>query len=139
MEAAVAWLRLSEATTFIDHDVSKARERLERAISKAWQMGPSGQPQAMSDPNIPLRVLVKSPPGLRIMGRAWLEKPVLHWDTSEIDCIGKPWAPSSQQSSSAQAIQFLASIEVWDEDLVRLWGNERTPVVTVSKLGKDEA
>ena len=98
----------------------KARERLERAISKAWQMGPSGQPQAMSDPNIPLRVLVKSPPGLRIMGRAWLEKPVLHWDTSEIDCIGKPWAPSSQQSSSAQAIQFLASIEVWDEDLVRL-------------------
>ena len=120
----MAWLRLREATTFIDHDVSKARERLERAISKAWQMGPSGQPQQMSDPNIPLRILVKSPPGLRIIGRAWLEKPVLHWDTSEIDCVGKPWAPSSQQSSSAQATQFLASIEVWDEDLVRLWGNE---------------
>ena len=133
----MAWLRLSEATRFIDHDVSNARERLERAISKAWQMGPSGQPQAMSDPNIPLRVLVKPPPGLRVIGRAWLEKPVLHWDTSEIDCVGKPWAPSSQQSSSAQAIEFVASIEVWDEDLVRLWGNERSPVVAVSKLGTD--
>ena len=128
---------MARGARLIDHDVSNARERLERAISKAWQMGPSGQPQAMSDPNIPLRVLVKPPPGLRVIGRAWLEKPVLHWDTSEIDCVGKPWAPSSQQSSSAQAIEFVASIEVWDEDLVRLWGNERSPVVAVSKLGTD--
>ena len=130
----MAWLRLSEATTIIDHEVSNARERLERAISKAWQMGPSGQPQPMSDPNIPLRVLVKSPPGLRIIGRA-VREPGLHWDTSEIDCVGKSWAPSSQQSSSAQATQFLASIEVWDEDLVRLWGNERSPVIAVSQDG----
>ena len=30
----MTWLRLSEATVLIDHDVQKARERLERAIKE---------------------------------------------------------------------------------------------------------
>ena len=49
------WLLLSEATILIDHDVQKARERLERAIKKAWLVGPPGLPQPALDPNVPLR------------------------------------------------------------------------------------
>jgi hypothetical protein len=71
----MTWLRLSEATTLIHHDVQKARERLERAISKAWRVGPGALPQHASDPNVPLRIHVTTSPGLRIEGRDWLEKP----------------------------------------------------------------
>ncbi len=118
----MTWLRLIEATALIDHDVQKARERLERAISKAWLVRPSGLPQPTVDPNIPLRIRVTPPPGLRIEGRTWLDTPVLHWEDSEIECICKPWTPSTLALSSAPATQSRASIEVWDEDLVRLWG-----------------
>jgi hypothetical protein len=119
----VTWLSLEEATTLIEHDVQKARERLERAISKAWQVRPGGEPQLMpDDPNVPLRIRVTLSPGLRLEGRTWLENPVLHWEASEIECLCKPWTPSSQPQPSANPTQSRARIEVWGEDLVRLWG-----------------
>ena len=52
----MTWLRLDDATALIDRDVQKARERLGRAISKAWQMRPGGLPQTPLDPNVPLRI-----------------------------------------------------------------------------------
>jgi hypothetical protein len=52
----VTWLRLSEATVLIDHDVQRARARLERAIKKAWLVPPPGLPQQTLDPNVPLRI-----------------------------------------------------------------------------------
>jgi len=122
----VTWLRLSEATTLIDHDVQKARERLERAMSKAWLARPGGLPQPMLDPNVPLRIQVTSSPGLRIEGRAWLDNPVLYWEASEIECLCKPWAPSRQALPSAPATQSRAAIEVWSEDLVRVWGGDNS-------------
>jgi hypothetical protein len=123
---AVTWLRLSEATALIDHDVQKARERLERAISKAWRVRPGGLPQPMLDPNVPLRIQVTLSPGLRIEGRAWLDNPVLHWEASEIECLCKPWTPSSQALPSAPPNQSRARIEVWGEDVVRLWGGDNS-------------
>src|SRR5262245_8849719 len=90
---AMTWLRLSEATTLIHHDVQKARERLQRAISKAWLVPSEVLPLQTSDPNVPLRIQVTLPSGLRIVGRDWLEKPVLHWETTEIECLCNPWAP----------------------------------------------
>lgn len=119
----MTWLRLSEATALIDHDVQKAREWLERAISKAWRARP-GLPQLTLDPNVPLRIQVTSSPGLRIEGRAWLDNPVLHWEASEIECLCKPWTPSWQARSSAPATQSRVKIEVWGGDLVRLWGGD---------------
>lgn len=122
----MTWLRLDDATALIDHDVQKARERLGRAISKAWLNRPGGLPQMLDDPNTPLRIQVAPPPGLRLEGRAWLENPVLHWESSEIECLCKPWTPSSQQLSSAPPTQSRAKIEVWGEDLVRLWGGDNS-------------
>jgi hypothetical protein len=119
---AMTWLQLNEATPLIDHDVAKARERLERAISKAWRERTGGTPQPALDPNVPLRIQVMPPLGTRIDGRAWLDNPVLHWETSEIECLCIPWRPSRQTASSAPATQSRARIEVWDEDLARLWG-----------------
>ena len=121
---AVTWLPLQEATALIEHDVQKAQERLERAISKAWQVRAGGEPQLMpDDPNVPLRIPPSS--GLRLEGRTWLETPVLHWEASEIECLCKPWAPSSQVLPSAPPTQTRARIEVWGENLVRLWGGDR--------------
>jgi hypothetical protein len=120
----VTWLRLSEATALIDHDVKKARERLVRAISKAWRARPGGLPQPTLDPDVPLRIQVTSSPGLRIEGRAWLDTPVLHWEASEIECLCRPWTPSWQALSSAPATQSRVKIEVWGGDLVRLWGGD---------------
>jgi len=121
----VTWLPLTKATALIDHDGHKARERLERAISKAWQT--RGVPHPALDPNVPLRIQVTLPPGLQIEGRVWLENPVLHWDSSEIECLCKPWTtPRLPQQLSAPATQCRAKIEVWGEDLVRLWGG-KTP------------
>jgi len=119
----VGWLRLSEATVLIDQDGQKARGRLERAIRKAWLVGPPGLPQPTLDPNVPLRIQVTPPPGLRSEGRAWLDNPVLHWETSEIECLLRPWAPSSR-AFSVPATQSQARINVWGEDLVRLWGGD---------------
>jgi hypothetical protein len=116
------WLRLDEATTLLDHDVEKARVALERGISKSWLVRPSGDPQPANDPNVPLRVRVMPSAGWRIQGRAWLESPVLHWQESEIECSCKPWAPSVQNSSPAPTSQVRAKIEVWQDDIFRLWG-----------------
>jgi hypothetical protein len=131
----VTWLRLSEATVLIDHDVQKARERLQRAIKKSWLVRSPGLPQPTVDPNVPLRIQVTSLPGLRIEGRAWLDNPVLHWETSEIECLCKPWTPSSQVLSSAVAIQSRVTIEVWDDDLVRLWGSDNSVSQSSAKNG----
>jgi hypothetical protein len=122
----VTWLRPSEATVLIDHDGQKARERLERAIKKAWLVRPLGLPQPTLDPNVPLRIRVTPLPGLRIEGRAWLDNPVLHWEASEIECLCKPWTPLSQALSSAVATQHRVKIEVWGGDLVRLWGSDNS-------------
>ena len=121
----MTWLRLNEATTLIHHDVQKARERLQRAISKAWIVSSETSPQQTSDPNVPLRIQIAVPPGLRIEGRGWLENPVLDWETTEIECLCKPWAPMGR-GSTAPATQTKAQIQVWDEDLVRLWGGDNS-------------
>jgi hypothetical protein len=60
--------------------------------------------------------------GWRIQGRAWLESPVLHWEESEIECSCKPWASSVQNSPPTPSSQIRAKIEVWQEDIFRLWG-----------------
>ena len=120
---AVSWLPLNKATVLVAHDVQRARERLERAISKAWRTPEGHVPQPMADPNVPLRIQVTPPPGLRIEGRAWLDGPVLHWESSEIECPCKPWTPPRLQAqSSAPATQCRVKIEVWGADLIRLWG-----------------
>jgi hypothetical protein len=123
---AVTWLRLSEATTLIDHNVQRARERLERAISKSWRVPPGRAPHSMIDPNVPLRIRVEPPPGLQIEGRAWLDNPVLDWEVSEVECLCKPWTPARQALLSAPAIPCRAKIEVWSEDLFRLWGGDNS-------------
>jgi len=120
----VTWVRLSEATALVHHDAKKACERLERAISKAWRERTGGLPQPVLDPNVPLRIQVTPSPGLRIEGRAWLDNPVLHWEASEIECPCKPWTPLRQEQASAPATQCRARIEVWGEDLARLWGGD---------------
>ena len=117
---AVAWLPLNKAAVTVAHDVERARERLERAISKAWRTPEGHVPQPLTDPNVPLRIQVTPPRGLRIEGRAWLDGPVLHWDASEIECPCKPWPPRLAQSS-APATQCRVKIEVWGDDLMRLW------------------
>ena len=50
------WLSLDNATTLLDHDLNKARQALERGISKSWLMRQSGVPQPATDPNVPLRI-----------------------------------------------------------------------------------
>jgi hypothetical protein len=126
----VGWLRLSEATSIMDHDVQKARVALERGISKSWLERPGGIPQPPCDANVPLRIQVVPSPGWRLEGRAWLDSPVLHWEESEIECSGKPWAPSTQDLSSTSTTQIRAKIEVWEADIYRLWGRaEDSPVI----------
>jgi len=116
------WLSLDNATTLLDHDLNKARKALERGISKSWLMRQNGVPQPATDPNVPLRIRVIPSPGWRLEGRAWLESPVLHWEESQIECSGKPWASSTQNLSSTANTQITAKIEVWEEDIFRLWG-----------------
>src|SRR5512143_2557011 len=120
------WLQLSEATVLIDHDHQKARLRLERAVRKAWLVPPPGLPQPPLDPNVPLRIQVTPPAGLRIDGRAWLDNPVLDWEASEVECLCKSWTPARQVHSSMAETQCRARIEVWSGDLVRLWGGNNS-------------
>jgi hypothetical protein len=121
----MTWLQLSEATTLIAHDVQKARARLERAISKAWLVGPGVQPQNTSDPNVPLRARIVLAPGLITVSRDWLEDPVLDWESSQILCLCKPWLPLGRVSPEPPTAS-LAQIEVWQGDLERLWGGHST-------------
>ena len=118
---AVTWLSLTKATTLLDHDAQRARESLGRAISKAWIVGPSGSPAPAIDPNVPLRVQLTPSSGRRLVGRDWLERPVLHWETSEIECLCTPWMPP-RASQPAPPSQSRARIEIWWEDIGRLWG-----------------
>jgi hypothetical protein len=120
------WLQLSEATVLIDHDQQKARQRLERAIKKAWLVPPPGLPQPPLDPNVPLRIQVTPPAGLRIDGRAWLDNPVLDWEASEVECVCKPWTPAREAPTSTAETQCRARVEVWGGDLVRLWGGNNS-------------
>jgi hypothetical protein len=116
---AVSWLSLTKATTALDHDVQRARESLGRAISKAWIVGPGGSPPPAIDPNVPLRIQVTPSPGWRVVGRVWLDQPVLDWETSEIECLCAPWM--SPRASPEPPSQSRAKIEIWREDIGRLW------------------
>jgi hypothetical protein len=60
-------------------------------------------------------------PGWRIDSGHWLDQAVLHWDASEIECECREWRPAAKAKSSTP-IQVRAAIEVWEEDIVRLWG-----------------
>jgi hypothetical protein len=118
---AVSWLSLTKATTILDHDVQRARESLGRAISKAWIVVAGRSPAPAIDTDVPLRVQVTPSPGWRLVGRDWLEHPVLHWETSEIECLCTPWM-SPRTSQPAPSSQSRAKIEIWREDIGRLWG-----------------
>ena len=120
------WLQLTEATVLLDHDQQKARQRLERAITKAWLVLAPGLPQPPLDPNVPLRIQVTPSAGLRIDGRAWLDTPVLDWEASQVECPCKPWTPARQALSPTAETQCRARIEVWGGDLVRLWGGNNS-------------
>ena len=124
----MTWVPLSDATTIMDHDVEKARQSLERAISKAWLITPAGSPQPAIDPNVPLRIRVTPSPGWRLAGRAWLDQPMVCWDDSEIECLCAPWMPSGQSQPSVPTTQMRAHIEIWREDIVRLWSRDGTSV-----------
>lgn len=129
----MTWLQLSDATVLIDHDLQKARERLTRAIKKAWLIRPPGLAQSTVDPNVPLRIQVTLLPGLRIEGRAWMENPVLDWETSEIECLCKPWTPSSKSLPLLAPTKSRVKIEIWNDDLVRLWGSDNAATQTAAK------
>jgi hypothetical protein len=117
----VSWLSLIQATTILDHDVQRARKSLERAITKAWIVGIGGAPAPPLDPNVPLRIRVSPQPGWRLVGRDWLDRPVLNWETSTIECLCAPWAPVGVSQPSASS-PSQAHIEIWREDIPRLWG-----------------
>ena len=121
----MSWLSLTKATTILDHDVERARESLERAISKAWIVGIGGTPAPPIDPNVPLRIQVTPSPGWRLVGRDWLDQPVLDWETSEIECLCVPWTPHGASQPAAPS-QSRARIEIWQEDIARLWGGAGT-------------
>jgi len=132
----LAWVTLREATIVLDHDVQKGRERLLRAIRKAWLVPSPGFAQEILDPNVPMRIQLTLPAGVRIDGRAWLDNPVLDWETSEIECLGKPWTPLSQTSPDAGSTQCRAEIKIWGDDLVRLWSSFPTQSsLTVAATG----
>jgi hypothetical protein len=116
----MSWLSLTRATTILDHDIQRGHESLGRAISKAWITGPGGSPASAIDPNVPLRIQVTPSPGWRLVGRDWLEGPVLHWETSEIECLCTPWMPPRR--SQTAPTKSRAKIEIWREDIGRLWG-----------------
>ena len=130
----VSWLSLTQATTILDHDIQRARESLGRAISKAWIVGPSGSPAPAIDPNVPLRIQVTPSPGWRLVGRAWLDHPVLDWETSEIECLCAPWM-SPRASQPEPPSQSRAKIEICREDIGRLWGGPESSGENVPPSG----
>jgi hypothetical protein len=134
----VSWLSLTKATTILDHDIQRARESLGRAISKAWIVGPSGSPAPAIDPNVPLRIQVTPSPGWRLVGRAWLDHPVLDWETSEIECLCAPWM-SPRASQPEPPSQSRAKIEIWREDIGRLWGGPESSGENVPPSGSSSA
>ena len=133
----MSWLRLSDATTILDHDEQRARESLERAISKAWLVG-NGSPQQALDPNVPLRIQVTPTSGLRLVGRAWLDQPVLHWETSEVECICAPWTPTRQAHSETSPCPSRARIGIWRDDIMRVWGGAATSESVLPPVGTPE-
>ncbi len=116
----MSWLSLTKAATILDHDVQRARESLERAISKAWIVGIGGTPAPPIDPNVPLRIQVTPSPGWRLVGRDWLDQPVLDWENSEIECLCAPWTPRGASQPAAPS-QSRARIEIGRKTL-RVYG-----------------
>jgi hypothetical protein len=112
----VTWLRLDDATAVIDHDEKGAAAT--RPCNQQGLAGATWRPAAR-----------RSQCAFAHSGDAvtWFatggQKLVLHWETSEIECLCKAWTPSSQPLASAAPTQSRAKIEVWDEDLVRLMGS----------------
>jgi hypothetical protein len=135
----MSWLSLTKATTILDHDVQRARESLGRAISKAWIVGPGGSPAPAIDPNVPLRIQVTPSPGWRLVGRAWLDHPVLDWETSEIECLCKPWMSPRTSQPATPPSQSRAKIEIRREDIGRLWGGPESSGGDISPPGSESS
>ena len=65
---------------------------------------------------------------------------MLDWETSEIECLCTPWMPP-RISESASPSQSRARIEIWREDIGRLWGGPessggKVPPGSPSKSGQ---
>ena len=107
--------RSGEANSLPSESGAGYQQSLDR---RDWRNSP---PPAI-DTSVPLRIQVTPSPGWRLVGRDWLDHPLLHWETSEIECLCALWKPPSA-SQPAPPSQSRARIEVWREDIARLWGS----------------
>lgn len=90
-------------------DVQKARERLERAIKKAWLVPSPGIPQSTLDPNVPLRIQVTSLPG---SGDTEQARYHLSISLSESSCRSKAGSAAGLSPLNSAPIRFQRSASV---------------------------
>jgi hypothetical protein len=55
-------------------------------------------------------------------GRSWLNSPVLHWDTSEIQCL---CMVESHSWANVAPCSRRVKIEVWSKDIARIWRRDK--------------
>jgi hypothetical protein len=115
-----AWVSLQEAveTVRAGSDENPA-EVIRRAVSAALLMPPGAlPPPGHTPPVIRVRVILQQRrPDTEMMD--WLQAPVLDFEKSEILCRG--FTPESWEEINRPRKLHPARIEIWKDDLLRLW------------------
>jgi hypothetical protein len=99
-------------------EVAVGDDELCHMVSEALLVRPGYLPKP-ADKSTPLRVRVILPDGWHPVGNAWLQSPVLHRDSSEIDCSCKPSFAWEALPSAPPQVRRV-KIDVWGPDIERL-------------------
>jgi hypothetical protein len=111
------WASLQEATeTVRAAGVKDPAEAITRAVSAAMLVRPGALPLPDRTPPAPrLRVITQR----TVVGMDWLQAPVLDFEKSEILC--RSYMAGTQEQFTHPRDLHPARIELWNDDLLRLW------------------
>jgi hypothetical protein len=118
------WASLQEATeTVRAAGVENPTEVIRQAVSAALIVRPGTLPLPDRTPPAPrLRVISQRTPDTEMMD--WLQAPVLDFEKSEILC--RSFMPRSWEELNRPRNVHPARIELWNDDLLRLWPTVET-------------
>ena len=114
-----AWVSLQEAVETVHAaSVESPEEVIRRAVSAAELVRGALPPSGHTPPVIRVRVILQHrKPDIEMLD--WIQAPVLDFQKSEILCRG--FAPMSWEELNRPRNLHPARIEIWNDDLLRLW------------------
>jgi len=132
--ATLPWASLQEASDIVRAaGIADPNETIRRSVSAALIVRPGAAPLPNSEHPAPrVRVISQRTP----VGMDWLQAPTLNFEKSEILC--RSFMDGTQERFEHPRRLHPARIELWREDVDRLWPAKTPPPTTAGRRGQKQ-